>query len=57
MRKVLDIWVYEGCGNRGAEQTALRGGWCSLLLTKYRSDDHIKNTEMGRACSKYGESK
>jgi hypothetical protein len=26
MRKVLDIWVYEGCGNRGAEQTALRGG-------------------------------
>jgi len=28
---------------------------CSLLLTKYYSDDPLKIVEMGGACSSYGE--
>ena len=30
---------------------------CSVLLTKYHSDDQIKKTEMARTCSTYGERK
>ena len=28
---------------------------CSVLLTKYYSDDQIKKTEVGRTCNTYGE--
>jgi hypothetical protein len=28
---------------------------CSVLLTKYHSGDQVKKTEMGRACSTYGD--
>ena len=36
------------------EKTVERGALCSVLLTKCRSGDQIKMTEMDRACSTYG---
>jgi hypothetical protein len=35
----------------------LIGALRSVFLTKYHSDDQVKNTEMGMACSTMGEAK
>jgi hypothetical protein len=32
-----------------------QGALCLVVLTKYNSGDQMKKTEMGRACSTYGE--
>ena len=37
------------------EKTTYQGALCFVLLTNYYSSDHIKDTEVGRACSTYGE--
>jgi hypothetical protein len=37
------------------EKTTLQGALCSVLLTKYCLGYHVKQTEIGRICSMYGE--
>jgi hypothetical protein len=48
------IWALEGRSNRGMENTIWRGVLCCAIITKYYSDDEVKNTKMGRTCSTYG---
>ena len=35
------------------EKTTSQGALCSVFVTKYRSGDQIRKTEMGRPCSTY----
>ena len=37
------------------EKTTQQGALCPVLLTKYYSGDQVKETQMGRTCSTYGE--
>ena len=36
------------------EKTTKQEALCSLFLHKHYSDDQIKKTQMGKACSTYG---
>jgi hypothetical protein len=55
LRVFENVWASEERGNRGVEKTTYQGALRSVNLTRYHLGYQIKNTEMGRACSMYGE--
>ena len=48
--KDLSAPLYEGRGYRRVEKTTKHGTLCSVLHTKYNSDDQIKKKVIGGAC-------